>query len=284
MRTCASSQLARMLSLNSKESLLICLKSYFDGSHQGKSWEDCSAIALAGFAAGDDVIAQFESDYKAVLDDDRHRPAAPYLHMSKLRSESGNSPFSTAHGWNDERRTRLVRDVLELLRTLDKARSALFVCSVEPLAIQNLHVLSPKPVPSPVRICVHWCPHYVMRWWSKEFPGIISECHYFFDWNEPFLADFQRLRSSIMGNQFEIGGNRETWSLLKHVTQTSMIEETPLQIADMLAWSTVRQRTNRQDKFLSGLAVEVKKAIRISKWVHVTGSNATEWCEHVPID
>jgi hypothetical protein len=273
-----------MLNVAPKEGLLISLKSYFDGSHQGSSWTDCDAIGLAGFAAGDDVIAQFERDYKAVLDDDRNRPAAPYLHMSKLRSESGSSPFSTAKGWNDDRRTRLVRDVLDLLQSLDKSRSVLIVCSVEPQAIKQLQATNNGALlPTPIRICNHWAPHYVMCWWAHEYPGIISESHYFFDWNEPFLSDFQKLRAAQMGNPFEVAGNRETWQLMKSITSASMIDETPLQIADLLAWSTIRQRTNRQDKFLSGLAVDVKKAMGISKWVHINETNAAEWCENVPI-
>ncbi len=281
---CARSQLTRMLNVAPKEGLLISLKSYFDGSHQGKSWKDCDAIALAGFAAGDDVIAQFESDYKAVLNDDRNRPSAPYIHMSKLRSESESSPFSSAKGWNDDRRTRLVNDVLDVLQTLDKSRSALIVCSVEPHAIKQLQAASNDAVlPLHIRIGNHWAPHYVMRWWATEYPGIISQSHYFFDWNEPFLSDFQKLRKSQMSNQFETTGTKETWQLIKSITSASMIQESALQIADMLAWSTIRQRTNRQDKFLMGLAVEVKKAITISKWVHVNETNAAIWCENVPV-
>ena len=69
--------------------------------------------------------------------------------MRELRSESGESPFSTAKGWNDERRIRLVQDVLELLENLDKTRSRLFVCSVEPEAIDRLRAKTlPCEVPS----------------------------------------------------------------------------------------------------------------------------------------
>ena len=103
------SRLARILSSCAKESNLIALKSYFDGSRRGPKWTDCSIIALAGFAASDEIMDAFEKDYAVVLADDRRRPSAPYLHMKELRSQSSDSPFSPDKGWNNERRTRLVQ-------------------------------------------------------------------------------------------------------------------------------------------------------------------------------
>jgi hypothetical protein len=276
------SRLARMLSSLTGGSVLIALKSYFDGSLRGSKWTDCDAIALAGFAAGDDVIAQFEKDYKAVLKDDRFRPAAPYLHMSKLRSESSDSPFSRAKGWDDSRRTRLVNDVVDYLGSLDKTKSRLFVCSVEPKAIERLRGEDAN-APSPIRICNHYVPHWVMAWHARHFPGLITDSHYFFDWNEPFKHDFERLRRIQTGDRFETSGNRETWMLIKSIVATDAQTETPLQIADLLAWGTIRQRTNNQNPFLIGIAVAVKKILP-SSWLHVTDVNAADSCANVPRD
>jgi hypothetical protein len=271
-----------MLSSCCKESTLIALKSFFDGSRRGIKWTDCKIIALAGFAAGDDIMSAFESDYAVVLADDRHRPIAPYLHMKELRSQSGESPFSTDKGWNNERRTRLVQDVLELLESLDKTRSRLFVCSVDTEAIDRLRRTDPT-TPSPIRICTHYCPHYVTAWYARDYPGIISDSHYFLDWNEPFEPDFKRLRRLQTSNRFEITGNKETWQLIK--TITSMDSKSPegaaLQIADLLAWGTIRQRTDHRGDFLIGIAVAVKKIIP-SSWLHVSETNAAEWCANVP--
>ncbi len=275
------SALARMLSCLRAGSVLIALKSYFDRSKRGPKWTHCDVIALAGFAAGDEVIAQFEKDYAAVLNDDRFRPCAPYLHMSKLRSQSGNSPFSAAKGWNDNRRTRLVNDVVDYLGTLDKSKSRLFVCSVEMAAIVRLRIQQPD-TPTPIRICNHYVPHWVTAWHARDYPGLMTDSHFFFDWNEPFKRDFDRLRRRIQtSNPFEISGNRETWQLLKTITETNAQAETPLQIADLLAWGTVRQHTNTQDPFLIGLAVAVKKILP-SSWLHITDANAAEWCVNVP--
>jgi hypothetical protein len=251
---------------------------------RGLKWTDCNVIALAAFAAGDGVMDAFERDYAIVLADDRCRPSAPYLHMKELRRQSSNSPFSTAKGWNNERRTRLVQDVLELLGSLDKTRSRLFVCSVEPQAIDRLRATDPT-VPSPIRICTHYCPHYVTAWHAHDYPGIISDSHYFFDWNEPFEHDFKRLRRLQTRNRFEISGNKESWQLIK--TITSMDSKSPegaaLQIADLLAWGTIRQRSDHRGEFLIGIAVAVKKIIPAS-WVHINDSNAAQWCNNVPRD
>jgi hypothetical protein len=274
------SSLARMLSCLRGGSVLIALKSYFDGSKRGPKWTDCDTIALAGFAAGDEVISRFEKDYAAVLEDDRFRPPAPYLHMSKLRSESSESPFSSAKGWNDERRTRLVNEVIDYLGSLDKSKSRLFVCSVEPKAIYRLRIQKPT-TPTPIRICNHYVPHWVMAWHARDYPGLMTDSHYFFDRDEPFESDFKKLRKLQTSNTCEIAGNRETWQLIRSITESDAKTETPLQIADLLAWGTVRQRTNHQNPFLMGLAVAVKK-IMPSSWLHVTDSNAEEWCANVP--
>jgi len=269
-----------MLTGITERSVLITLKSYFDGSLKGREWTDCETVALAGFAAADTVIGQFEKDYDAVLHDDRFRPAAPYLHMKELRSQSSKSLFSKGKGWNDDRRTRLVNDVVDLLGSLDKSRSCLWVCSVELKAIARLRLQQPD-TPSAIRVCNHYVPHYVMKWHATEFPGLMADSHYFFDWDEPFKRDFDELRKIQTSNRFETAGNRENWQLITSVTEAGMKQETPLQIADLLAWGTIRQRTNNQCPFLMGLAVAVKK-IMPSKWLHVTDSNAAEWCANVP--
>jgi hypothetical protein len=237
-------------------------------------------MALAGFAAGDEIMDQFERDYDRVIHDDRFRPAADYLHMKKLRSQSIESPFSPAKGWNNERRTRLVTDVLELLESLDKSRSRLFVCSVEPKSLNNLRSRG-IDLPSPVRICTHYCPHYVNAWHAREYPGIISASHYFFDWDEPFEGDFKKIREKQTGSSLEISGNRETWQLIKTMTSRSSEETPALQVADLLAWGTNRQRSNSQNEFLIGIAVEIKRIIP-SSWLHVNETNAEEWCANVP--
>ena len=90
--------------------------------------------------------------------------------------------------------------------------------------------------------------------------------------------DLRRLQT---GNRFEVTGNREAWQLIKSITITDAISAPALQVADLLAWSTIRQRTNHQGVFLMGIAVAVKKIIR-SSWTHINDSNAVEWCANVP--
>jgi hypothetical protein len=231
-------------------------------------------MALAGFAAGNEIMTEFESGWKAVLADSRWRPAAPYLHMNELRSESRKSPFSVANGWNGIRRKRLISDVVEYLETLDKARSRVFVCGVDVDAVKKREASGIK-VASPVRFCTHFCPHYVMAWFAREYPGIVSEAHFYFDRSEPFFYDFHALRKTMESNLFEFSGNREAWQLVKSITETNMIGAPALQVADLLAWGTVRQTLAPPTAFLKEIAVIVKRVIP-SSWSRWDDSNLHE--------
>jgi hypothetical protein len=254
---------------------LIALKSYFDGSHRGRNWTDCECIGMGGFAADDAVMAEFEAGWDAMRLDDRRRPAAPYLHMKELRSESRKSPFSSIKGWNDERRKRLVSDAVDYLQSLDQARMRVFLSSVDARAVER-RVASGIKTAVPIRFCAHFCPAYVMAWFARDFPAlIVSEAHFYFDRDEPFCDDFRALRRLMESDRFEIAGNREAWQLLKSVTETNFIDAPALQVADLLAWGAVRQYTAAEGAFLKELAVVIKRALPAS-WAHWNESNLHE--------
>jgi hypothetical protein len=259
---------------DAERGILIALKSYFDGSYSGQKWTKCNQIALGGFAADDKIMEQFESDWGPLLGDNRHRPAAPYLHMKELRSESRKSPFSSKYGWNDARRKYLVLDVVNYIRSLDKAKSRVFLSSVD-VGAWLRKKRSGARIASPIRYCTHFCPHYAMAWFARDFPGVISEAHFFFDRNEPFFDDFRALRKHMENKKLEIAGIKETWQLIKSVTETDSLKAPELQVADMLAWSQIRQYTAPKGSFLYDLAVTIKSLSQAS-WGHWDESNLDE--------
>lgn len=257
---------------DAERGILIALKSYFDGSHRGVDWNDCECIGMGGFAADDGVMAEFEIGWDAMLADDRFRPVAPYLHMKELRSDSRKSPFAASRGWDNTRRKRLVSDVVNYLKSLDVSRSRMFLSSVDARAVQR-RIESGLNTASPIRFCTHFCPHYVMAWFARDFPSlIVSEAHFYFDRDEPFFDDFRALRRQMESNRFEIAGNRETWQLVKSVTETDFKKTPALQVADLLAWGAVRQYTAPEGAFLQDIAVIVKRVLPAS-WAHWNDSN-----------
>jgi Protein of unknown function (DUF3800) len=272
-----SSALGKMLPCagDAERGTLIALKSYFDGSYRGVDWNDCECIGMGGFAADDGIMAEFEIGWAAMLADSRFRPAAPYLHMKELRSDSRKSPFAACKGWDNTRRKRLVSDVVEYLQSLDQSRSRMFLSSVDARAVQR-RIESGLNTKSPIRFCTHFCPHYVMAWFARDFPSlIVSEAHFYFDRDEPFFDDFRALRRQMESDRFEIAGNRETWQLIKSVTETDSKRSPALQVADLLAWGAVRQYTAPKGAFLQDIAVIVKRVLPAS-WTHWNDSNLHE--------
>ena len=273
-----------VLSRPNDGALFIPVKAYFDGSHTGESdWKGGSHIALAGFAVGDALLAAFEDGWQAVLGDDRYRPRAPYLHMKELRSDSAKSPFSKRNGWDNTKRKRLVSDLLDYLNSLDRERTHYFVCGVDAGAVRRRQ--QQMAFPSAIRICTHYAPHYVLKWYGEKFPGLISSMHIFFDRDEPFEDDFKALRRKQTSNRFEIAGNKEIWELVKSETALSSKtkEGSALQAADLLAWATVRQMNPTGSPFLADVAVKAKRMVS-SSWTRWNDSNLDEVIDKVPTD
>jgi hypothetical protein len=217
---------------------------------------------------------EFDRGWDAVLNDDRFRPRAPYLHMKDLRSNSRKSPYSKYLGWDYAKRVRLVSDLIDYLGEQDKERLHFFVCGVDNRAV--LKRQAERPFPSAIRICNHYCPHYVLNWYAHSFPGLISSLNFFFDGDEPFRADFESLRTLQMSNQFEISGNREVWRLVKSEAALFSATKIPsMQAADLLAWGTLRQMKPPESSFLKDIAVTVKRALP-SSWSRWDDSNLDE--------
>ena len=145
-------------------------------------------VTLAGFASDDDLWCDFDEQWRAILKGDGSRPSALYMHMKE--AIDGVKEFSWRNGWNQTKVNALVWDLLGLFKTLGKGQYMQFVCSVDMKAHRKL-IAEGCSLPSPVSLCNDYCPSCVLYWYANDYPGIISEAHFFFDRAEPFEAPFK---------------------------------------------------------------------------------------------
>lgn len=235
---------------------LIALKSYFDGSHDGGGWTTGNLVTLAGFAADDALLPAFDRDWQAVLDDDRERPRAKYLHMKELRKKEGI--FSPSSGWNDQRRIKLVIDLLQYMQTLDKKRCRLFGCSLD-LRAHRQAIADGCRLAHPMKICNHFVPQLALAWFVQEFPGFISEAHFYFDVKEPFRHYFEKLWEQKKRDRLD--ENREAYQLIKSVGVVDARDTPAMQAADLMAWGMNRTLTAKEGEFMKHLAFMIKQIV-----------------------
>lgn len=275
------SQLGRIvLSRYDEGAVLIPIKAHFDGSNSGAGWKKSRFVTVAGYAIDDDSLSVFEDGWGQVLRDDRRRPRAPYLHMKEIRNNQPGKPFSAANGWDDTKREILVSDLIDYMSSWDKTKNRYFSCGVDSEAVIKRQKL--KPFPSAVRICTHFCCSYVMKWYIDNYPGLFTGIHAFFDNNEPFKGDFEKLRQLIVADRFETHTNRESWELVKTGTDAySFVDYAGLQAADLLAWATLRQM--EPSGFLNGLAVRIKRE-EFTSWTIWNDSNLDDVLDKVPMN
>jgi hypothetical protein len=249
--------------LNGKGQALIALESYFDGSAYPGDWRKGSLVTLAGFAADDSVWAEFDQEWRRILNDNSRRPAAPYLHMREATKLKG--PFTHRDGWNLQKVQFLVTDLLMYMQHVDKQRFRQFGCTIDLVAYRKL-TEEGFSFNDPVDICNEFCPFVVLAWYATYYPGLIHSAHYFFDIEEPFKGPFEERWKEEKQNQLDVTGMREWWSVIKTVTTAEMRERPAMQAADLLAWSSNRRLAPKQDALFSHLE-SVMKSIIPSTWM-----------------
>jgi hypothetical protein len=227
--------------------LLIALESYFDGSKDSGDWMASRNITLAGFAAEDDVWAEFDRGWEATLAATHRRPKAKYLHMRELNSLEGE--FSWRNDWNRTRTHRLIWDLLMYLQTMDKKRFHMFAATLDMQAYRNLAAAG-LSLPDPFRVCNDFSCDVALAWYVREYPGIIHGAHYFFDPGEPFEDVFRKRCLAEQANILDASGTRESWLLIKTITSILDSRDKPaMQAADLLAWASNRNLTSKEDRF-----------------------------------
>jgi hypothetical protein len=208
---------------------------------------DSRFITLAGFAAEDDVWAEFDQGWEAALGATSRRPKAKYLHMRELNSLEDE--FSWRNGWNRTRTHRLIWDLLMYLQTMDKKRFHMFAATLDMQAYRNV-TSAGLSLPHPIRICNDFSCDVAIAWYVREHPGIIHSAHYFFDPEEPFEDVFKNRCMAEQANYLDASGARESWLLIKSVTSILNSREKPaMQAADLLAWGSNRNLTSQEDRF-----------------------------------
>lgn len=230
---------------------MTALRAYFDGSHSGGNWTTGKYITLAGFAIDEDLLAAFENGWNAVLQNSAERPAAPYLHMRELRRHH-DGVFSNQAGWTDEKRGNLVFHLLRYLQTIPKTRCQIFGCTLDLDDYRRLKAQG-SLIATPIQVCNHFCPQIALAWYVQKFPGIVTELHYLFDQDEPFLHHFYRKWMKARGNRLDITGNKEAWSMIKTVAPGDAHQAPGLQAADMIAWATNRKFCADEGDFMKHL-------------------------------
>ncbi len=240
------------------EDILIAIKCYFDGSHGGAGWNSARFVTLAGFAADESLLSEFDDRWMAMLRNAARRPSTEYLHMRELRKRNG--AFSSEKGWTDELRGFLVTDALLYLQTLDKKRCRLFACSVDTEALVRARAAG-KRIAGIVRLCNHFCPQIVLAWYVQHYPGLVSSANYFFDLNEPFRHHFEQVWRKKRSERFDITGNREAWKIIKSVTSVELRETPAMQVADLFAWAVNRELCAQDGEFMKHLAHIARQVI-----------------------
>jgi hypothetical protein len=215
-------------------------------------------VSLAGFAFDDCFEGEFNAGWNAALSRDALRPKAPYLHMKEMRQKSGI--FGHGAGWNDDKRAKLIMDLLYFMRTLDKKRFRMFGCSID-LRAHREAIASGAVLASPIKICNHFVPQLALAWYIQEFPGVISWAHYYFDANEPFRHCFEQLWLKKKRDRLDHTANREAFQLIKSVGVVDAKDNPAMQAADLLAWALNRNLTAEEGDFMKHLAHVVTQII-----------------------
>lgn len=206
-------------------------------------------------AADDSVWAEFDRGWKDILSS--HNPPAPYMHMKDAIPL--NEPFTRSNGWDNRKVYHLIHKLIKFMSGMDKNKFRQFVCTIDMDAYRKLEASGIR-MDTPLDIC-NGCPEVILKWYIKDYPGIIEHLHFFFDQTEPFEDNFRKLWKAQKQNSFYPHGNDIFWGLIKTVTSADMRDRPALQAADMLAWSVNRDLTSTHDRPMKSLAYMMHQII-----------------------
>ncbi len=162
--------------------------------------------------------------------------------------------FLPRNGWNRKKVESLITDLLMYLQTVDKKKLCMFACTVN-VADRDKLKYEGHQIPEVVEICNEWCSKMALNWYVAEYPGLVTEMHYFFDQGEPFKEHFEKLWKRERARTLEPSPDYLFWSLIKTVTTADMRDKPGLQAADLFAWATNRNesKVGQRFKLLSSL-------------------------------
>jgi Protein of unknown function (DUF3800) len=208
---------------------LVAMKAYFDGSGSAHS----HFLILSGVVATDPIWSDFETNWSRILKD-RQIPA-PYLHMKELIALQG-----AFKGWGKEAASKLVWDCMMYAQILDKNDFRSFSCTIDMKDHREMKNLG-APLPDPYALCCRFCPELILDWYVENFSRTYpQELHFFFDQRERFKGVFEtRWHKGKKSGR----GLSTHWHLIKSIGVADMRDYSPLQLADLIAWSHNRRLT-----------------------------------------
>lgn len=220
--------------------ILIALRVHLDSS--GKASDEF--ITLAGFAAPDELWANFETEWDRILKN--HSPKANYVHMKEINTLTKG--FAPCFGWNQQNAFGLAGACLAYMSRIDKERFRMFHCTVDIGAWHKL-IGEGYGIPEPIEMCNEFAVFAVQLWYAYKYP-LESEVinletdgqHYVFDRNEQFYLPF-RTKWNLEKDLFENTGALSPWVLIDDVGEADMKKTPGIQAADILAWSVNREHT-----------------------------------------
>ena len=215
---------------------------YFDGSEQ-RDFDGHAWLTLAGLVGTSSFFNNFRPRWEQMLRTGPH-PIAPYIHMSDLFS--GNGPFRRDAGWTRQNVYSLVNQGVDLLKSFANTEFRCVVCSVDVTAYREISCAHNVSDP-PTIFCTNVCLFYAFEWFTEHHftPNPTGEARLYFDQGEKFLKHVKqrwqeertRSRQRVKAALF--------WDRIAELDGVDMRTNPSLQVADILAWSRSRERTDR---------------------------------------
>ncbi len=214
-------------------SVIIALRGYFDGSEGSGPYR-----TLGGIAATDEVWAEFDQRWSDIL---ANGPiSAAYLHMREAAHQTRE--FDRKRGWDDDKVSRLLFDLLLYLQSLDANQFASFACSVDEVAHAKL-LTEGLELPTVEHICTFECCEIAWIWHVDKYRGLVTSTHYFFDREEPYQPSFQAEWNK------NTNSSDPFWLLVQMAAPVEMRKTPGLQGADLIAWAVNRSLSPNVKKY-----------------------------------
>lgn len=214
---------------------------YFDGSEQrdlnGHIW-----LTLAGLVGTSRFFNILRPRWEQMLRVGRH-PIAPYVHMSDMFS--GNGPFRRDAGWTRQDIDSLLDEAVDLLKSFANTEFRCVVCSVD-VTVYNEISCTANAIVRPTILCTHVCLNYAFDWFIEHHftPNPIGEARLYFDQGERFLKHVKQRWQEERTRSKQLVKAALFWDRIAGVDAVDMRNNPPLQVADILAWSRSRERTD----------------------------------------
>jgi len=208
------------------------LRAYCDGSRT-----DGVSSTLACVAASDELWKEFDADWRFIL---RERGNAPYLHMKEAMPLTG--PFAD---WDEANRDALVQGCRDLLVIYSaRPQFRIFTCVVDLAA--HSRWAKEKHMSSPEALSVWIVFQQMMGWYSGFKEPLVEPLDLYFDRGERYLRYIHnRWQKKTLHKE------QPMWRFIRTLEPLDMPKHTPLQCADLIAWSRNRLSSTPADSPLA---------------------------------